>query len=108
MFECNHGVCRVDTYYDIEGNNKCPGCGEVGESKNNDQLNPHVFEYETECGHKWKYSENVASMSFTTDCKECSQLLVMVGGGLLLAHKHWNSQNQIWPAEGSNTGYLEI
>ena len=44
----------------------------------------------------------------TFDCAWCNALLIMKGGKVLDFHKQLHEQEPSWPADGKNTGFVEI
>lgn len=44
----------------------------------------------------------------TTDCNECGALLLIEGGRVYEFNKKQHSEDSRWPADGNNTGSVEV
>lgn len=65
----------------------------------------------TECGHAFPkpaaWPQEIEGA--TADCSECGALLLLVSNThAALFHKEMNRRDPQWPADGKDTGYVEI
>lgn len=67
----------------------------------------------TECGHKYENDTDLTASDvsgMTTNCKVCGSMLIFLGLDAFASdfHKHLASTNPDWPADGANTGFIEV